>query len=114
MLLADFINKLNNKPEELSFSDTMSAVEANFDFSPTTFKNGETVNEAGQNSGSCKLFAFAQDQNLSVEETLACFGEYYRNDVLGNPEGDDHQNIRNFIKFGWEGIAFQGQALIKK
>jgi len=34
---------------------------------------------------------FAQLQQLSQAETLACFGKYYREDVLQNPEGDDHQ-----------------------
>ena len=27
---------------------------------------------------------------------------YYR-DVLATPDGDDHPNIRNFMKSGWEG-----------
>jgi len=31
--------------------------------------------------------------------------------VLGNPQGTDHQNIRNFMKIGWIGIAFEGDAL---
>ncbi|GAK84871.1 type III effector HopPmaJ [Vibrio ponticus] len=39
------------------------------------------------------------------------FGDFYRKDVLGNPDGDDHQNIRNFIAHGWNGIKFEGQAL---
>ncbi len=92
----------------------MAVVEANFSFSPTAFRNGNTINEAGQNNGSCKLFSFAQLQNLSVPETLSCFGAFYREDVLKNPAGKDHQNIRNFIKFGWDGIEFQAQALVAK
>jgi hypothetical protein len=114
MTLTDFSNRLKEKPKTIAFEDTMAVVEANYDFTPTTFKNGETVNEAGQNSGSCKLFAFAQLQDLSQEETLACFGQYYRNDVLNHPEGTDHQNIRNFMKYGWNGIAFEGKALVPK
>ncbi|WP_369821068.1 HopJ type III effector protein [Oleiphilus sp. HI0067] len=31
--------------------------------------------------------------------------------MLENPEGTDHQNIRNFIEFGWEGVAFEGESL---
>jgi hypothetical protein len=56
-------------------------------------------------------FFVAKLNGLSKEETLACFGAFYRNDVLQNPEGTDHQNIRNFIEFGWDGIEFEGQAL---
>ncbi len=48
---------------------------------------------------------------LTPEQTLQLFGDYYRIDVLQNPDGTDHQNIRNFIKFGWNGIAFDGKAL---
>jgi len=33
---------------------------------------------------------------------------------LKNPTGNDHQNIRNFIKSGWNGISFEGDALTKK
>jgi hypothetical protein len=34
--------------------------------------------------------------------------------VLENLEGDDHQNIRNFMKYGWEGIQFKNEALQEK
>ena len=89
----------------------ITVIDASYQFQPTKFRNGNTVNEAGQNSGSCKVFSFAKLNGLSKEETLACFGAFYRNDVLQNPEGTDHQNIRNFIEFGWDGIEFEGQAL---
>jgi hypothetical protein len=32
------------------------------------------------------------------EATLSCFGAYYQEDVLGDPDGTSHQNIRNFMK----------------
>jgi len=112
MKTQDFLQKINQQPEEVVFADTMAVIEANYSFVPTTFKNGDTVNETGQNSGSCKLFTFADLQNLSKEQTLICFGEYYRNDVLKNPEGTDHQNIRNFMKYAWAGISFEGKALV--
>jgi hypothetical protein len=34
--------------------------------------------------------------------------------VLKHPEATDHQNIRNFMKTGWEGIRFEGEALKAK
>jgi hypothetical protein len=89
----------------------MTTVDDNYDFTPTSFQNGETFNEAGKNSGSCKVFSFAKIQCLNVEQTLTCFGAFYRKDVLENLEGTDHQNIRNFIEFGWEGIKFKAEAL---
>jgi hypothetical protein len=45
---------------------------------------------------------------------LNCFGEYYRTDVLQHPDAIDHQNIRNFIRFGWDGVRFDGAALTLK
>ena len=111
MELKSFLQQLRSTPDSIAFTDTIAVIDANHDFTPTAFKNGELMNEAGQNNGSCKLFAFAQLQNLTPAETLACFGAYYRDDVLKHPEASDHQNIRNFIKHGWEGIKYQGQAL---
>lgn len=114
MIIDTFIQQLQDNPESIEFSDTMAVIEQNYDFSETEFKNGDVTNKAGENSGSCKLFAFAQQQNFSEAQTLACFGAYYREDVLQNPNGDDHQNIRNFIQYGWSGIAFAGAPLQEK
>jgi HopJ type III effector protein len=114
MTISNLLEKVKKTPESIEFSEVIAMIDENYDFTPTTFSNGETINEAGKNSGSCKLFSFAKLQNLTVEQTLACFGAYYRMDVLQNVEGIDHQNIRNFIKFGWNGIKFEGEALVLK
>lgn len=107
----ELLEKIKGNPEAIQFSEIIAFVDNNYTFTSTKFKNGNTINEAGQNSGSCKLFSFAKKQNLNKEETLACFGDYYRIDVLQNPTGTDHQNIRNFMEFGWDGIEFEGEAL---
>lgn len=114
MELNNFLATLSEAPTEIQFEDTMAVIEANYEFVPTAFVNGDTSNEANQNNGSCKIFAFAQLKELDQAATLACFGRFYREDVLGNPEGDDHANIRNFIKYGWQGIKFEGEALSAK
>jgi type III HopJ-like effector protein len=114
MLLEQFITKLNTEPNQVAFIETMATIEENYTFTPTAFTNGETKNEADTNNGSCKIFAFGLLNNLNEEQTLACFGDYYRKDVLENPTGDDHQNIRNFMKSGWSGINFEGEALTAK
>ena len=74
MIISNFLEKLNSAPESVTFADTMATIESNYDFTETTFKNGETNNEAGTNSGSCKLFAFAKLNGLDQEQTLTCFG----------------------------------------
>ena len=111
MALRTFIEKLNTQPELVEFTETMAVIDNNYDFTPTEFSNGKVVNQADQNNGSCKIFAFAELNKLSVEKTLACFGQYYREDVLQNPTNDDHQNIRNFMVTGWSGVQFSSVAL---
>ncbi len=114
MTLESFLQKLIECPESIEFHDTMSIIDSMYNFAPTSFRNGDLVNEAGQNSGSCKVFSFARLHNLNPEQTLSCFGSYYRNDVLKHPENNDHQNIRNFMKFGWPGIEFDSDSLVAK
>ena len=114
MNLTTFLNKLERTPNNIEFTETMSVIEATYSFTPTSLTNGVTLNQAGENNGSCKIFAFGILNKLSEQQTLACFGNYYRDDVLKNPEGEDHQNIRNFMVSGWQGTSFEGQALITK
>ncbi len=109
--MVSFLEQLQENPKSIAFQDTIQVIEENYDFTPTAFKNGNQLNNAGENNGSCKIFAFAKLQKLSEEATLACFGSYYFEDVLKNPDGNDHQNIRNFIEFGWNGIQFEREAL---
>ena len=108
------VEKIQHSPASITFSEVIAHIDAHYDFTPTRFTNGTAVNEAGQNNGSCKIFSFAKLHGLTQDQALALFGDYYRSDVLGNPEGTDHQNIRNFIQSGWEGILFEGEALREK
>ncbi len=114
MIVEEFLKKLNNTPEETDFNELMAVIDTQYEFSGTAFDNGDLHNNAGENSGSCKLFSFAKLHQLNEVQTLACFGEYYRNDVLQNPKSDNHQNIRNFMKTGWSGISFVGDSLKAK
>ncbi|MCK5813740.1 MAG: HopJ type III effector protein [Cocleimonas sp.] len=107
----DFLNRLKSSPDTVEFDNIMAVIEQHYYFTETTFTNGDLRNEAGENSGSCKLFYFAQLQGLNQQQTLACFGSYYRDDVLKHPDADNHQNIRNFMETAWNGIAFEGEAL---
>lgn len=109
-----FLQRLTDAPDSIAFNDTMAVIDALYDFTPTPFRNGALRNGAGQNSGSCKLFSFARQHSLSQQQTLHCFGDYYRKEVLDHPDGSDHQNIRNFIKTGWDGVVFHGTALTPK
>ena len=106
MTLNEFLSKLASSPQQIEFTDTMTVIDNNYDFIPSGFNNHGLLSEANENNGSCKIFAFAQLNNLSEMETLSLFGRYYRDDVMGNPDGDDHSNIRNFLLDGWLGVHF--------
>ena len=113
-MLTDFLTKLNRIPEKIEFAETMAVIDELYVFTSVRFQNGDFINEVGDNLGSCKLLTFAQLQGLNETKVLACFGAYYRDDVLQHPDNTDHQNIRHFMQTGWEGIHFDGQALTKK
>ena len=109
--LERFLNRLRTRPDSIEFPDTVALINRLYRFVPTGFRNGDLVNEPGSNSGSCRLFAFARLHDLTPVETLALFGAYYRADVLRDPDGDSHPNIRHFMRTGWAGIAFDDVAL---
>lgn len=114
MTLDLFLEKVRNN-ESVSFDETMAVITTYYDYHPTEFSNGlnehRIVNSAGVNEGSCKIFSFARLHQLNREQTLGLFGDYYRQDVLPEPDGSNHANIRNFIRYGWDGVEFCGEAL---
>ncbi|MGZ5051004.1 MAG: HopJ type III effector protein [Methylobacter sp.] len=117
MSLATFLEKVTRN-EPVGFDETIAVIAENYDYTPTEFSNGigdlALVSPAGTNEGSCKIFSFAQIHRLDQQQTLNLFGDYYRVDVLNDPNGTGHQNIRNFMRDGWDGIAFKGVALTAK
>lgn len=102
------------KAGHIEFEDSLALIERCYEYTPCTFHNGlgasPIVNEAGQNEGSCRIFAFALLQGLSLEETLACFGRHYQA-VLAHPDASDHANIRRVMRDGLNGLHFLGTAL---
>jgi hypothetical protein len=111
MTIEALIGRVRMQPEEVEFDEVMAVIDENYLYTPARFRNGSVSNEAGSNEGSCKLFAFAQMHALSKTETLTLFGKYFRDDVMGNPNGKDHANIRNFMLEGWPGIEFEAEPL---
>ncbi|NLW04915.1 MAG: HopJ type III effector protein [Pseudomonadaceae bacterium] len=112
MTLSELLAQLNQRP--VDFKAVMQVIEAEYTFIPSHFTNGNLVNLANTNNGSCKIFAFGLLNQLSKQATLNAFGDFYTQDVLQNPEGLDHQNIRNFMQSGWAGISYSSPALQKK
>ena len=118
MSLDDLIQKIKNTPNSVEFDQVMAVIDAYYDYSETAFSNGvgdsRVDNSAGENAGSCRIFAFAQINGLNESETLVCFGKYFREDVIAHPENTDHANIRTFMRHGWQGIRFDQPALVAK
>ena len=110
----EIINLLTSlRAGSISFIEVIKFIETYYHHSPTAFKNGNTYNEASQNQGSAKVFSFAQINKLDAVDTLYLFAEHYQA-VLASPNGVDHQNIRQFMINGWDGILFEGKALTPK
>lgn len=101
------------KENKIVFSDVIAFIETYYQHQPTAFKNGEAYNEATQNQGSAKVLTFAKLNGLSKEDTLYLFAEHYQA-VLATPDATDHQNIRQFMANGWDGVVFEGEALVAK
>src|SRR3954470_6463484 len=101
------------KDNSLPFSEVIKFIETYYQHEPTAFKNGDAYNEATQNQGSAKVFAFAKINDLNEADTLYLFAEHYQS-VLDNPNGSDHQNIRQFLAHGWPGVVLEGAALVLK
>lgn len=118
MIVDELLSLIKEAPADISFEQVIKTIDEHYEYTPTRFTNGQgamqVISEAGSNEGSCKIFAFGLLAGLDEAETLACFGRYYREDVLEHPEGQDHMNIRSFIRYGWAGIHFDGQALASR
>jgi len=95
------------------FQDTLDLIKQGFEYRPTGFHNGPLVNQAGENEGSCRVFSLAQYCNLNEADTLRLFAEHYQQ-VLDDPAGENHSNIRQFMATGWSGIRFDEQSLRKR
>lgn len=117
MSLNKFLEQVKNN-QDISFENTLQIITDHYHYQPTEFSNGlgadTLINSAATNEGSCKIFSFSQLNHLSEQQTLNLFGDFYRKDVLEDPMGNGHQNIRNFIKYGWKGIIFKMQPLSPK
>lgn len=110
MTLVELLNHLRQPKPILEFAEVIACIKQHYHYQPTAFQNGPVENLAGENEGSCIIFAFAKRHRLSNEQALLCFGEHYQ-EVLKDPEGKGHKNIRQFMRTGLAGIHFERQAL---
>jgi len=118
MNINELIALIKAQKENIEFDLVIETIDQHYFYTPGRFTNGDgdnpVINETGTNEGSCKIFSFAKLNGLNQQETLACFGTYYRDDVLKNPDSHDHGNIRAFMAHGWNGIYFDTRILEEK
>ena len=104
----------NAKAGHIEFESTIETIDSLFRVTPCAFSIGKepdmVKNTAGTNVGSLRIFAFAKMLGLDEQTTLHLFGRHYR-DVLDNPHGDAHANIRHFMRYGWAGVNIAGEPL---
>ncbi len=117
MTPTELVEKLRTSPATVEFDEVIAVINAHYYFTPTGFANGlgegRLWNPMGTNEGSCRILAFGRLHGLCEAETLACFGAHYR-DVLADPAGTAHANIRAFMRDGWAGIKFEGTPLLAR
>jgi len=98
----------------MSFSNTVFGITDNYTRQNVAFSIGDVFNNVGENSGSADIFSFALMAELDKNQTLELFGEHYKN-VLDNPDGENHQNIRAFMEYGLDGLDFpDGYSLVER
>lgn len=100
----------------IDFEEIISVLRGHYRLTPCTFVTGrgtprETVNPAGSNAASCLLLAVARRLGLEEQTTLNLYGRHYR-DVLADPDGSAHANIRAFMANGWQGVVFEQDPLV--
>jgi len=96
-----------------NFAGVLAYIDERYNHIPTAFTNGEQSNSESENQGSARVLYFAKLHNLDKENTLRLFAEHYLH-VLDTPGDSNHQNIRQFMQHGWEGISFAGMVLEPK
>ncbi len=92
----------------------LAAIRSVYDVPTQAFSVGDHCNTRGQNLGSLTILGFAKASGITdVSQILPMFGEAY-DEVLTDPEGDGHKNIRAFIQCGMEGVKFEGDGISLK
>jgi 3-hydroxyisobutyrate dehydrogenase-like beta-hydroxyacid dehydrogenase len=110
MKLDAFLKQLNDDPASVTLDMALSTVGENYEFTPCGYTLGGVRFEADK-TRSCQLYAFGLLHKLTRQQTLACFGHHYHDDVLKNPQGTDHQTVRLFMKYGWDGLKLDAMPL---
>lgn len=109
-----FNSNVEMSADDLTMEEVLEMINTHYETQLLEYTVGDVVNKQGENEATGHILSYAALSNMDKETTLKLWGQHYRA-VLANPDGTDHANIRNFMKFGWEGVPFEnGIALTRK
>lgn len=94
----------------LLLTATIKALKYFYKIPNSGFSIGNCVNGPNENTGSLLIFMYARagKQVLSNDQIKELFAEAW-DEVVEDPEGSSHQNIRNFIQYGIAGVVFENE-----
>lgn len=90
---------------DVQMDDVIAVCDREFEYTDSSFSVGAVENKVGTNVKSSKILSFAYLTKMDTETALKCYGEVYR-EVLVDPDGDSHGNIRALMKGGTECVKF--------
>ncbi|MDR3290058.1 MAG: HopJ type III effector protein [Rickettsiales bacterium] len=93
------------------FSEIQDLITKEYEYTANGFSIGDIYNDVNSNQWSGRVLSYAKLNGLNLQQTLELFGEHYQ-DVLNNPNTDTHKNIRALIKYGVNGVKFDGEKLL--
>jgi hypothetical protein len=107
-----FAEDIKSGKKEVSLQESVAFIDQHYDYFAVPFTVGDIENKANENTNIAKILSFALMTKMDEDQTLRLFGEVYRN---LSPNGNDHLNIRNFKKYGWNRVIFKaGLAIVSK
>lgn len=63
--------EMNDSDDLLMFEDVIGVIDEHYEYGLIKFKNGDMVNEAGENEGSAKILSYAALSGMSKEMTVS-------------------------------------------
>ena len=72
-----FNANLEMSGDEIKFEEVIEIIDTHYEYGLIEFKNGDILNQAGENEGSAKVLSYAALSDLDKETTLKVSTDYY-------------------------------------
>ena len=111
--IQSFIERLRLNADSIAFAEVIDLIDTYYHHTPTAFSNGSLINQAGENQGSAKVLSFARLHGLTNKRPFTVLPSIGVRCVQ-IPMAADHQNIRQFMQNGWDGVQLSEACLTIK